>query len=158
MQRSLQAKEGDRLLGQIERQRRYLMAAYNESATEVVINRDDARNISHVMTGWFRDGVPNPQEVERRILSSECFLFGIPLCAPVWHTDEPVVVGKKRVIRFSDVQIERAIAGRQYVDDQPASVEEPWQPESGLPRRGGLAVRLGDTFGRVIGRFIGGGR
>lgn len=40
------------------------------------------------------------------------------------------------------------------------SVDEPAQPESGLPRRGGLAgcSRLGDDLCRGIGQFFRGGK
>lgn len=47
-----------------------------------------------------------------------------------------------------------ASLGRQYEDDKRMSVEQPARPESGLPRRGGLAVRLGDIFRRGIWRLF----
>lgn len=45
---------------------------------------------------------------------------------------------------------------RQHEDDKRTSVEQRAQPESGLPRRGGLASCrwLGDSFRRLIGRFF----
>lgn len=50
----------------------------------------------------------------------------------------------------------RANPGRQYRGDKRMSVDEPAQPESGLPRRGGLAgcSRPGDISCRGIGRFF----
>ena len=57
-----------------------------------------------------------------------------------------------------ELEKKSASLGRQYEDDKPASVDQPRQPESGLPRRGGLAGRLGGKLCRGIGRFFRGGQ